>query len=34
MCRNAIYLDIDGKAESIVGGTRLGGVPDVPADFV
>ena len=34
MCRNAIYLDIDGKAESIVGGTRFGGVPDVPADFV
>lgn len=33
MCRNAICLDIDGKAESIVGGTRLGGVPDVPADF-
>ena len=34
MCRNAIYLDIYGKGESIVGGTRFGGVPDVPADFI
>ena len=34
MCRNAIHLNIGGKGASAVGGTRFGGVPDVPADFV
>ena len=31
--RNAIHLNIGGKGEAVVGGTRFGGVPDVPADF-
>ncbi|MCH5187527.1 MAG: DUF1963 domain-containing protein [Oscillospiraceae bacterium] len=34
LCRNYIGLDIGGKAAAVVGGTRFGGVPDVPADFV
>ena len=34
LCRNAIHLNIGGKGASAVGGTRFGGVPDVPADFV
>ena len=34
LCRNAIHLNIGGKGESVLGGTRFGGVPDVPADFV
>lgn len=33
LCRNAIHLNIGGKGASVVGGTRFGGVPDVPADF-
>ena len=34
LCRNAIHLNIGGKGSSAVGGTRFGGVPDAPADFV
>ncbi|WP_313525605.1 YwqG family protein [Anaerotignum sp.] len=34
MRRNSIRLHIDKKEEYICGGTRFGGMPDVPADFV
>lgn len=34
MCRNSVRLNIGGRAEHAVGGTRFGGVPDVPEDFV
>lgn len=34
LCLNAIHLNIDGKGASVLGGTRFGGVPDVPKDFV
>lgn len=34
MERNGIDLQIGGAAEIIVGGTRFGGQPDVPADFM
>lgn len=33
MMRNAILLYIKGKEAYIKGGTRFGGVPDVPSDF-
>ena len=34
LCRSAIHLNIGGRGTSAVGGTRFGGVPDVPKDFV
>ena len=34
MCRNSIRLSIGGREKHAVGGTRFGGVPDVPGDFV
>lgn len=34
LCRNAVHLNIGGKGADVVGGTRFGGVPDVPKDFV
>lgn len=33
MMRNAIQLEIDGEETYTKGGTRFGGVPDVPPDF-
>lgn len=33
MRRDAIRLDIAGEVEHVVGGTRFGGVPDVPEGF-
>lgn len=33
MCRNAIRLEIGGRAEPVTGRTRFGGVPDVPKGF-
>ncbi|MBS6955067.1 MAG: DUF1963 domain-containing protein [Enterocloster asparagiformis] len=34
MGKNSICLEIAGEAEPRAGGTRFGGAPDVPADFV
>ena len=34
LCKNAIHLNIGGKGTHVVGGTRFGGMPDVPKDFV
>lgn len=34
MCRNSIRLNISDRPEQMIGASRFGGVPDVPADFV